>query len=103
MFFTGENLVVIAGYGSSGILNDVEHVLTLNNNNACDPLDLDYKVSEHASVATDLGILTCGGLTGSGNLGSSTSKCTLLTKEGQTTSFPFDVKDTCIFWTRNCK
>ena len=73
---------MIAGYG----LNDVEHVSTQNNNNFCDPMDLDYTVYSHSSVATDLGILTCGGYppAESGH----TSKCTILTKEGQTTSFP---------------
>ena len=68
----------------SSRLNDVEHVSTQTNNNLCDPIDLDYRVYRHASVSTDLGILTCGGLTATG----STSKCTLQTKEGQTTSFP---------------
>ena len=86
MFFTGDNLVVIAGYRGIGsrYLNDVEHVSTQNNSNLCNPMDLDYTVSAHASVATALGILTCGGFTASGSL----SKCTLQTKEGQTTSFP---------------
>ena len=74
---------MIAGYGSSR-LNDVEYVSTHNNNNLCDPMDLDYTVQQHASVATDFGILTCGGETASGV----TSHCTLQTKEGQTTSFP---------------
>ena len=83
MFFTGDNLVVIAGYGSSR-LNDVEYVSTHNNNNLCNPMDLDYRLYRHESVSTDFGILTCGGSTASGR----TSKCTLLTKEGQTTSFP---------------
>ena len=84
MFFKGDNLVVIAGSDGSSYFNDVEHVSTQNNNNLCNPLDLDYTVAYHASVATDLGILTCGGSTASGD----TSKCTMLTKEGQTTSFP---------------
>ena len=84
MFFTGDNLVVIAGRDVSSPLNDVEHVSSQNNNNLCDPLDLDYTVYFHASVATDLGILTCGGVTAS----NTTSKCTLQTKNGQTTSFP---------------
>ena len=75
---------MIAGLDSSlSLINDVEHVSMQNNNNLCDPIDLDYTVHGHASVATDRGILTCGGVTGS-----TTSKCTLLTKEGQTTSFP---------------
>ena len=47
-------------------------------------MDLDYTVYGHESVATDRGILTCGGRTASGYL----SKCTNQTKEGQTTSFP---------------
>ena len=84
MFFTGDNLVVIAGNDGSNRLNDVELVSTQNNNNVCNHLDLDYTVHEHASVATDLGILTCGGSTASGW----TSKCTIQTKQGQTTSFP---------------
>ena len=89
MFFTGDNLVVIAGDGVFNSdnwirLNDVEFVSIQNNNNLCDPMDLDYTVYSHSSVATDLGILTCGGYTASGW----TSKCTMLTKEGQTTSFP---------------
>ena len=75
---------MIAGYGSSR-LSDVELVSIQTNNDLCDPLDLDYTVSFHSSVGTPIGILTCGGLTGSG----STSKCCKLqTKEGQTTTFP---------------
>ena len=104
-FFTGDNLVVIAGRDSSR-LNDVEHVSIQNNNNLCDPMDLDYIVSYGkqygfegpASVATHLGILTCGGRTGLfsiGRIGLSlykrkdyTSKCTLQTKEGNNNFFP---------------
>ena len=90
MFFTGDNLVVIAGDGVFNSdnwirLNDVEFVSIQNNNNLCDPMDLDYRVESHESVATDLGILTCGGSDTSYDL---LSKCTLLTKGGQTTSFP---------------
>ena len=75
---------MIAGSDGSRRLNNVELVSTQNNNNLCDPMDLDYAVSGHASVATDLGILTCGGRTASW---APSSKCTLLNKEGQTTSF----------------
>ena len=79
--FTDENLVVIAGYdGSLPYLNDVELVSTQNNKDFCDPMDLDYAAAYHASVATDLGILTCGGFEG-------ISKCTLQTMS-QTISFP---------------
>ena len=77
---------MIAGVNDDLIrLNDVEHVSIANNNNLCNPMDLDYTVLGHASVATDLGILTCGGRP---NLQGFTSKCTLPTHEGQTTSFP---------------
>ena len=69
---------MIAGLADSeSYLSDVNYVSTQNNNNVCDPTDLDYTVYGHASVATDLGILTCEGWTGS-----STPKCTFLTKEG---------------------
>ena len=81
--FSGDNLVVIAGYGS-GHLSDVELVSIQTNNNLCDPLDLDYTVYYHSSVGTLIGVLTCGGITASGT----TSKCILQTKEGQTTPFP---------------
>ena len=75
---------MIAGEGST-YLSDVELISIQTNNDLCDPLDLDYTVSFHSSVGTPIGILTCGGLTGSG----STSKCCKLqTKEGQTTTFP---------------
>ena len=86
MFFTGENLVVIAGYDGSNYLNDVELVSTQNNKGFCDPLDLDYTVGNHASVATDLGILTCGGYDRIN--ANDYNKCTLETKRGQTISFP---------------
>ena len=74
---------MIAGY-RSGQLNDVEYVSIQNDNTLCDPLDLNYTFYAHESVATDLGILTCGGIDASYV---SLSKCTLLTKEGQTISF----------------
>ena len=79
---------MIAGHDGSSRLDDVEHVSTQNNNNLCDPRDLDYTVYLHSSVATDLGILTCGVETGSAYTSGTTSKCTLHTKEGQTTSLP---------------
>ena len=89
LFLTGENLVVIAGYDGLSYLeklSDVELVSTQNNKDFCDPMDLDYVVDEHASVATDRGILTCGGW----NIDpvSIRSKCTLQTRDGQTISFP---------------
>ena len=87
--FTGDNLVVIAGSGYNR-LSDVELVSTQTNNDLCNPLDLPYIVRDHASVGTDLGILTCGGIITSVSFTSSvrTSKCVLQTKEGQTTTFP---------------
>jgi len=80
----GDNLLVIAGYDDLNRLSDVELVSTQTRNELCDPLDLDYTVGYHSSVRTPIGVLTCGGQTGSG----STSKCLLQTKEGQTTTFP---------------
>ena len=79
---------MIAGYdGSSfsdGFLNDVELVSTKNYNGFCDPMDLDYNADDQASVATDLGILTCGGFN---SINKEMNKCTLQT-EGQIISFP---------------
>jgi len=77
---SGDNLVVIAGVD----LYDVELISTQTNNGLCNPMDLDYTVHSHSSVGTPLGVLTCGGWTGR----SSTSKCALQPKEGQTTTFP---------------
>ena len=83
---------MIAGSGAHSSAG-TEHVSMQNNNNLCDPMDLDYTVHSHASVATDLGILTCGGLTFWGT----TSKCTMQTHEGQTTNFPSMIKERRIF------
>ena len=83
-YFTGDNLVVIAGWTGSKRLSDVELVPFQTINDHCNPLDLDYTVRSHSSVGTPIGILSCGGWTGS----TTTSKCVLQTKEGQTTTFP---------------
>ena len=82
--FSGDNLVVIAGWTGSNRLSDIEVVPIETNNDLCNPLDLEYTVHRHSSVGTPAGALTCGGWTGS----VTTSKCALTTKEGQTTTFP---------------
>ena len=48
-------------------------------------MDLPYDIYYHASVASDQGVITCGGR---GADGSSQSKCSLLTPNGRTKSFP---------------
>ena len=77
-------------------LTDVELVSTSSNNNLCNPLDFDSYQYGHSSVATDRGILSCGGREHA-NSGGTTSKCILQTKEGQTTTFPSMKKTRALF------
>ena len=88
--FTVDNLVIIGGFVSSGRTSDVDLLSIPTNSEICDPLDLEYSVYGHSSVATKLGILTCGGLTLDPNTTytDSTTTCSLQTKDGQTTTFP---------------
>ena len=49
----------------------------------CQPLQLEYPVSDHSSVVTSRGVVTCGGRNRT-----SLKTCTLQTKEGETKSLP---------------
>ena len=76
-------MVAIGGWGVSR-LSDVEVVGIQKENTNCNPTDLPYAVSGHATVASDQGLITCGGYDGSSYL----SKCILQRRNGETTSFP---------------
>lgn len=86
--FKGDNLLVIGGYNGS-FLSDVEIIRFSNENEKCEPFDLDYLLYGHASVATSKGVITCGGtrLYNTENRIKIISKCILQTSKGQT-SFP---------------
>ena len=58
-----DNLVLIGGGGTRSYLSDIEAVSIDDDNINCEPTDLPYKVTDHASVYTPVldGILTCGG------------------------------------------
>ena len=77
---------MIGGYGR-GKLSDIEAVSLDDDNINCDPTDLPYKVSSHASVYTPVldGILTCGGWDENYNY---LSKCILQRKGNDSNQFP---------------
>ena len=83
MFFEGDNLLVIGGNSGSSLSN-TEVISIQKNNLICNPTDLPYAVEGHATVASDMGLITCGGDDGPNYF----SKCVLQTKSGQTSSFP---------------
>ena len=70
-----------------GILSDIEAVNLEDYNINCDPTDLPYKVSDHASVYIPVlnGILTCGGYDENYNC---LSKCILQRKGNESNHFP---------------
>ena len=57
---------------------DVE-LLNMQTDRSCDPLELPYRTIFHATVATDIGVVTCGGE----GTGKALSKCMRQTKNGQ--------------------
>ena len=77
-------MVAIGGFHGSSGLSDVEVVDVQKENTNCNPTDLPYAVYRHATVASDQGLITCGGFSD----GSWESKCILQRKNGETTSFP---------------
>ena len=79
-------MVIIGGYGG-GKLSDIEAVSLDDDDINCDPTDLPYKVSSHASVYTPVldGILTCGGVDANLN---DLSKCFLQRKGNDSNHFP---------------
>ena len=83
MFFEGDNLVAVGGDDVSSILSNIELISLQKDNVNCDPPDLPYGVYGHSTVASDQGLITCGGLDGS-----FLSKCHLQHKNGSTTSLP---------------
>ena len=84
LFFEGENLVAIGGWDRSYLYDFIELISLKKDNVNCDPPDLPYVVYGHSTVASDHGIITCGGFDGSNAL----SKCHLQHKNGSTTSLP---------------
>ena len=84
MFLEGDNLIAIGGYDGSSRLSNMELISLQKDNVNCHPPDLPYNVEDHSTVASDQGIITCGGYGESGTL----SKCHLQHKNGSTTSLP---------------
>ena len=71
-------------YDGSSYLSNIELIGLQNDNVNCDPPDLPYVVGRHSTVASEQGLITCGGWDGSNYL----SKCHLQHKNGSTTSLP---------------
>jgi len=81
-----DNLVIIGGWNEAFRLSDIEAVSIDEDGINCDPTDLPYKVSSHASVYSSVleAIVTCGGY-GNWNY---LSKCILQTKRNESNQFP---------------
>ena len=77
---------MIIGGNGIGRPSDIEAVSIDEDDINCDPTDLPYKVSYHASVYSSVleGIVTCGGSTRWKIL----SKCILQTKRNESNQFP---------------
>ena len=56
-------MLVIGGY-SKGFLSDVELLNFDSNDDECNPSNLGYAVSDHATVLSSRGLITCGGRDG---------------------------------------
>ena len=95
-YFSDDHLLVIGGYNDSmyspghgfwiSYRSDVELISFNPQDEICKPLDLEYPVGHHSSVATSRGVLSCGGFKDKEKTQLNT--CTLQTKEGETISFP---------------
>ena len=78
--FLGDNLLILGGDSDGNRdLSNVEVIKVKTEGHICNPFELEYPVSGHSSVATSLGVITCGGWT---------TNCTLQTIKGETRSFP---------------
>ena len=82
-YFTEEHLLIIGGHGVYRYLSEVEMITLGTQDKICQPLQLEYPVSDHSSVVTSRGVVTCGGWNGT-----RLKSCTLQTKEGETKPFP---------------
>ena len=81
VFHEGDNILIIGGEGGG---SDVELLTMQSNNDLCKPTDLPGGTrSYHSSVATALGVITCGGV-----VMIPISTCKLITHEGMQGSFP---------------
>ena len=76
-------MVAVGGWDGSSTLSNIELISTKKDNVNCDPPDLPYAVRDHSTVASDHGLITCGGWDGR-----YLSKCHLQHKNGSTSSFP---------------
>ena len=78
--------MIIGGY-KRGRLSDIEAVSIDEDDINCDPTDLPYKVSSHASVYSSVleASVTCGGIDEDWN---DLSKCFLQTKRNESNQFP---------------
>ena len=76
-------MVAIGGYDGSR-LSSIELISLQKDDVNCNPPDLPYVVYVHSTVASNQGLITCGGWDGSNAL----SKCHLQHRNGSTTSLP---------------
>ena len=66
--------------GTLDTFSDIEVITSLHNYDQCDPIRLQYAVADHSSVASDQGVITCGGRT--------SSSCILHSIEDGSRTFP---------------
>ena len=85
LLYFSDNLVIIGG-SNRGSISDIEAVNLEDDDINCDPTDLSYKVSSHASVYSSVleASVTCGGYGNRNTL----SKCILQTKRNKSNQFP---------------
>ena len=90
--FIGDNLVVIGGndgqyMGSINKVSNIELIKAKRGSENCDPtIHLQHPVSGQASIASDKGVITCGGFKIDERL--NTPECYVLRKNGETRHFP---------------
>ena len=77
-------MLVIGGY-NKGFLSDVELLNFDSNDDECNPPDLGYAVSDHATVSSSTGIITCGGRDKNWDL---LSNCSIQKFNGEIESIP---------------
>ena len=83
-FFKGDHILVIGGY-HDGRISDTELISFNSNDDECDPPDLDYVVSDHGTVTSSKGLITCGGVNENREY---ISKCSTQSSNGETNILP---------------
>ena len=77
--------------GGSNQISDIELIKAKHGNDNCDPTNhLPYPVAGHSSIASDRGVITCGGSKFDSffNTWTETPECYLVKKDGETRTLP---------------